>query len=42
MNVRDSNGATPLHLAARQTKPDCVHILLDNGALVSATTGGYW
>ncbi|CAL9056938.1 unnamed protein product [Musa banksii] len=41
VNVRDSNGATPLHLAARQTKPDCVHILLDNGALVSATTGGY-
>ncbi|THU51724.1 hypothetical protein C4D60_Mb06t34060 [Musa balbisiana] len=41
VNVRDGNGATPLHLAARQTKPDCVHILLDNGALVSATTGGY-
>ncbi|WOL14896.1 E3 ubiquitin-protein ligase [Canna indica] len=41
VNVRDGNGATPLHLAARQAQPQCVHILLDNGALVSAVTGGY-
>ncbi|XAR60579.1 hypothetical protein NMG60_11034011 [Bertholletia excelsa] len=41
VNVRDGKGATPLHLAARQRKPECVHILLDNGALVCASTGGY-
>lgn len=41
VNVRDGNGATPLHLAARQKRPDCVRILLDKGALVSASTGGY-
>ncbi|GAB4824390.1 Putative E3 ubiquitin-protein ligase xbat31 [Ancistrocladus abbreviatus] len=41
VNVRDGKGATPLHLAARQRRPDCVHILLDNGALVCASTGGY-
>ncbi|KAJ6827283.1 E3 ubiquitin-protein ligase XB3 [Iris pallida] len=41
VNVRDGNGATPLHLAARQRRPQCVHILLDNGALVCASTGGY-
>lgn len=41
MNVRDGNGMTPLHLAARQRRPNCVHILLDNGALVGAPTGGY-
>ncbi|KAJ7950345.1 E3 ubiquitin-protein ligase XB3-like [Quillaja saponaria] len=41
VNIRDRNGATPLHLAARQRRPECVHILLDNGALVCASTGGY-
>jgi len=41
VNVRDGNGATPLHLAARQRRPECVHILLDKGALVCASTGGY-
>ncbi|KAF6169170.1 hypothetical protein GIB67_013600 [Kingdonia uniflora] len=41
VNVRDGNGATPLHLAARQRRPDCVHMLLDNGALACASTGGY-
>ncbi|KAL7173425.1 hypothetical protein ACSBR2_032813 [Camellia fascicularis] len=41
VNIRDSKGATPLHLAARQRRPECVHILLDNGALVCASTGGY-
>ncbi|KAA8516438.1 hypothetical protein F0562_016731 [Nyssa sinensis] len=41
VNIRDGNGATPLHLAARQRQPECVHILLDSGALVCASTGGY-
>ncbi|XAR50936.1 hypothetical protein NMG60_11005404 [Bertholletia excelsa] len=41
VNIRDKNGATPLHLAARQGQPECAHILLDSGALVSASTGGY-
>ncbi|XP_039128555.1 E3 ubiquitin-protein ligase XB3-like [Dioscorea cayenensis subsp. rotundata] len=41
VNVRDGNGATPLHLASRHKRPECVHILLDNGALVCASTGGY-
>ncbi|KAK4419084.1 putative E3 ubiquitin-protein ligase XBAT31 [Sesamum alatum] len=41
VNIRDGSGATPLHLAARQRRPDCVHILLSNGALVCASTGGY-
>ncbi|KAG6605465.1 putative E3 ubiquitin-protein ligase XBAT31, partial [Cucurbita argyrosperma subsp. sororia] len=41
VNIRDGKGATPLHLAARQRRPECIHILLDNGALVSASTGGY-
>uniref|UniRef100_A0A1D1YSZ8 RING-type E3 ubiquitin transferase n=1 Tax=Anthurium amnicola TaxID=1678845 RepID=A0A1D1YSZ8_9ARAE len=41
VNVRDGNGATPLHLAARQKRPACVHLLLDNGALVCASTGSY-
>ncbi|XP_059430750.1 putative E3 ubiquitin-protein ligase XBAT31 [Corylus avellana] len=41
VNIRDGRGATPLHLAARQRRPECVHILLDNGALVCASTGGY-
>ncbi|ONI03368.1 hypothetical protein PRUPE_6G253500 [Prunus persica] len=41
VNIRDAGGATPLHLAARQSRPECVHALLDNGALVCASTGGY-
>ncbi|KAK4375132.1 hypothetical protein RND71_005809 [Anisodus tanguticus] len=41
VNVKDGKGATPLHLATRQRRPECVHILLDNGALVCASTGGY-
>ncbi|KAL6584442.1 putative E3 ubiquitin-protein ligase xbat31 [Orobanche minor] len=41
VNVRDGKGATPLHLAARQRRPECVHMLLDNGALVCASTSGY-
>ncbi|KAJ7947658.1 E3 ubiquitin-protein ligase XB3-like [Quillaja saponaria] len=41
VNIRDVRGATPLHLAARQRRPECVHILLDSGALVSASMGGY-
>ncbi|XP_061373215.1 putative E3 ubiquitin-protein ligase XBAT31 isoform X2 [Gastrolobium bilobum] len=41
VNVRDGKGATPLHLAARQRRPECVHILLDSGALVCASTGRY-
>ncbi|KAK1412814.1 hypothetical protein QVD17_34337 [Tagetes erecta] len=41
VNIRDGKGATPLHLAARQRRAQCVHILLDNGALVCASTGGY-
>ncbi|KAF8397499.1 hypothetical protein HHK36_016416 [Tetracentron sinense] len=41
VNIRDGNGATPLHLAARQRRADCVHKLLDSGALVCASTGGY-
>ncbi|XP_061352897.1 putative E3 ubiquitin-protein ligase XBAT31 isoform X2 [Gastrolobium bilobum] len=41
VNIRDRNGATPLHLAARQRRSECLHALLDNGALVYASTGGY-
>ncbi|XP_052184114.1 putative E3 ubiquitin-protein ligase XBAT31 [Diospyros lotus] len=41
VNIRDGQGATPLHLAARRSQPECVHILLDNGAIVSAATGRY-
>jgi E3 ubiquitin-protein ligase XBAT32/33 len=41
VNVRDEHGATPLHLAARQGRPECVHLLLENGAIVSAPTGSY-
>lgn len=41
VNIRDGGGATPLHLAARQRQPDCVHVLLDHGALACASTGGY-
>lgn len=42
VNIRDGKGATPLHLAARQRRSDCVHILLSRGALVCASTSGYW
>ncbi|XP_073050706.1 putative E3 ubiquitin-protein ligase XBAT31 [Primulina eburnea] len=41
VNIRDRKGATPLHLAARRRRPECVHSLLENGALVCASTGGY-
>ncbi|KAL6133247.1 hypothetical protein ACLB2K_065484 [Fragaria x ananassa] len=41
VNIRDGSGATPLHLAARQSRAECVHVLLDSGALVCASTGGY-
>ncbi|XP_027351788.1 putative E3 ubiquitin-protein ligase XBAT31 [Abrus precatorius] len=41
VNIRDGNGATPLHLAARHKRSECLHALLDNGALVCASTGGY-
>ncbi|XP_028079952.1 E3 ubiquitin-protein ligase XB3-like [Camellia sinensis] len=41
VNIRDKNGATPLHLAARQGWPGCVHMLLDSGALVCASSRGY-
>ncbi|KAK8619789.1 hypothetical protein V6N13_066294 [Hibiscus sabdariffa] len=41
VNVRDARGATPLHLAARQRRSECVHTLLDHGALVCASTGEY-
>nr|CAB3463662.1 unnamed protein product [Digitaria exilis] len=41
VNVRDNHGATPLHLAARQGRPVCLQVLLENGAIVSALTGSY-
>ncbi|KAG6512655.1 E3 ubiquitin-protein ligase XB3-like [Zingiber officinale] len=41
VNVGDESGATPLHLAAWRRRTECVHVLLDNGALVCASTGGY-
>ncbi|CAL5441325.1 unnamed protein product [Camellia sinensis] len=41
VNIRDKNGATQLHLAARQGWPGCVHMLLDSGALVCASSRGY-
>ena len=41
MNVRDDAGATPLHLAARQGWRRCVHVLLENGAIVSASSGAF-
>ncbi|MED6160535.1 hypothetical protein PIB30_052252 [Stylosanthes scabra] len=31
----------PPHLAARQKQPECLHAILDNGALVCASTDGY-
>ncbi|CAL5396659.1 unnamed protein product [Camellia sinensis] len=42
VNIRDKNGATQLHLAARQGWPGCVHMLLDSGALVCASSRGYF
>ncbi|KAJ7980867.1 E3 ubiquitin-protein ligase XB3-like [Quillaja saponaria] len=42
VNIRDARGTTPLHLAARQRRPECVHILLDSGALVCASIGWLW
>ncbi|XP_062216044.1 E3 ubiquitin-protein ligase XB3-like isoform X2 [Phragmites australis] len=41
VNVRDDTGATPLHLAARQGWCRCVHVLLENGAIVSASSGAF-
>ncbi|GLT48610.1 hypothetical protein SLA2020_222250 [Shorea laevis] len=41
VNKADYVGETPLHIAARRRWPECVRILLDNGALVSASTGVY-
>ncbi|KAL6644757.1 hypothetical protein ACP70R_016365 [Stipagrostis hirtigluma subsp. patula] len=41
VNVRDDTGAMPLHLAARQGWRRCVHVLLENGAIVSASSGAF-
>ncbi|KAJ3682742.1 hypothetical protein LUZ60_012969 [Juncus effusus] len=41
VNVRDDNGATPLHLASRQGRRNSIHILLENGGIISATTSSY-
>ncbi|CAN7116216.1 unnamed protein product [Brassica rapa subsp. narinosa] len=41
VNIRDDKGATPLHLAARQRRPECVNVLLDSGSLVCANTSLY-
>jgi len=41
VNVRDHAGATRLHLAARQGWRRCVHVLLENGAIVSASSGAF-
>ncbi|KAL0911712.1 hypothetical protein M5K25_019871 [Dendrobium thyrsiflorum] len=39
VNVRDTKGETPLHIAAKQGRLACVRMLLDKGALVSASSG---
>eukprot|EP00252_Welwitschia_mirabilis_P020978 TRINITY_DN525_c0_g1_i1.p1 TRINITY_DN525_c0_g1~~TRINITY_DN525_c0_g1_i1.p1 ORF type:complete len:442 (-),score=91.71 TRINITY_DN525_c0_g1_i1:356-1681(-) len=39
VNVRDGDGATPLHLASRMKHPGAIRLLLRNGALVCASTG---
>ncbi|KAF3330517.1 E3 ubiquitin-protein ligase XB3-like protein [Carex littledalei] len=41
VNLKDDNGATSLHLASRQGRANSVHILLDNGAIVSSPTVTY-
>ncbi|XP_022143822.1 putative E3 ubiquitin-protein ligase XBAT31 isoform X2 [Momordica charantia] len=41
VNIRDGGGATPLHIAARQRQPQCIWILLANGAIVCALTCAY-
>jgi ankyrin repeat protein len=41
VNLKDDNGATPLHLASRQGRASAAHILLDNSAIVSSLTGLY-
>lgn len=41
VNLKDDNGATPLHLASRHGRANSVHILLDNGAIVSSPTTTY-
>ncbi|KAJ4891221.1 putative E3 ubiquitin-protein ligase XBAT31 [Raphanus sativus] len=41
VNTRDDKGATALHLAARQRRPECVNVLLDSGSLVCASTSLY-
>ena len=41
VNIRDDHGATPLHLAARQGRPGCLQVLLENDAIVSALIGSY-
>ncbi|CAN6816081.1 unnamed protein product [Brassica oleracea] len=41
VNIRDDKGATPLHLAARQRRPESVNVLLDSGSLVCANTSLY-
>ncbi|OAE30644.1 hypothetical protein AXG93_3016s1280 [Marchantia polymorpha subsp. ruderalis] len=38
VNVRDGYGITPLHMASRQGHAGVLRLLLDSGALVSATT----
>lgn len=38
VNVRDDNGAIPLHMAARAGHAEIVRLLLNNGALVTAVT----
>ena len=41
VNRVDHGGNTPLHLAARQGRPGCVQVLLENGAIVLALTVSY-